>query len=605
LLLMGALVSVRWALFSQVDDDLDPVAREGVAGAGTARLSRAEMPCFTEAQDRKTRVLSVSRRDAKRDGTELHMELTWIGVALVFGLIAKKLGQAALVGFLLAGFALEAAGASVSPALEQLANVGVMLLLFAIGLKLDLGSLIKPHIFGASLLHTALIVLLGGAAIALPMALGVGPFAGLTLPGVAMLALFASFSSTLFSIKLLEERGNMSALYGRLIIGYLVMQDLVAVGLLVASKGELPSPWALALVALLPLRSILCRVLEWCGHRELLILGGLSLTLGGAALFDVVGLKADLGPLVAGALVGGSRKAKELSEVLLGIKDLLLVGFFLTIGLTGLPTWESVGVAVALNVLLPIKAVLFIALMLAFGLRVRTAWLAGLALTPYSEFGLVVGAMAVKKGWLDAEWLVTLAVAMGMSFVPLATINQRAFDLYRAVRKRVVRYERETLIPPERPIRIEDATVLVFGMGQVGAAAYDAVRSRVGETVVGFDVDDQVVAEHIKAGRRVSEASATDADFWERLYIDKDRVKLVLLGMSSNEENRVAVEQLRLEGFRGKVASVARYEDEVLDLQQKGADVVFHMLQDTGPAFARAALASVEQQVPTDARGTE
>jgi glutathione-regulated potassium-efflux system ancillary protein KefC len=521
------------------------------------------------------------------------MELTWIGIALAFGLVAKKLGQAPLVGFLVAGFVLEATGAKVSPALEELANVGVMLLLFAIGLKLDLRSLIKPHIFAASLLHTGLVVVLGGAAVAVPVALALGPFAGLAAPGIAMAALFLSFSSTLFSIKLLEERDNMNALYGRVIIGFLVMQDLVAVGLLVASKGQLPSPWALGLLALIPLRPLFGKVLEWCGHRELLILGGLSLTLGGAALFDAVGLKADLGPLVVGAIVGGTKKAKELSGALLSIKDLLLVGFFLTIGLTGLPTWESIGVAVGLNLFLPVKAALFVALMLAFGLRVRTAWLAGLALTPYSEFGLVVGAMAVKKGWLGPEWLVTMAVAMGVSFVPLAGINQRAVDLYRGLRERLVRFERTRLIPPERSITISDATVLVFGMGQIGAHAYDEVRARVGETVVGFDVDHQVVARHTEGGRRVYEESATDADFWERLHVDRDRVELVLLAMSSHEENLEAVDQLRREAFRGKVAAVARYDDEVEELRQEGADVVFHVLEDAGPAFAHTALAAV------------
>ncbi|MEM9695116.1 MAG: cation:proton antiporter family protein [Myxococcota bacterium] len=522
------------------------------------------------------------------------MELSWIGVALVFGLVAKKLNQAPLVGFLIAGFVLEAAGVTVSPALEQLANVGVMLLLFAIGLKLDLTSLVKPYIFGASLLHTGLMVVLGGGLIAVVSALGVGPFAGLSLAGIAMLGLFASFSSTLFAIKLLEERENMTALYGRLIVGYLVMQDLVAVGLLAFSKGKVPSPWALGLFALFPLRHFLGKVLEWCGHRELLILGGLSLTLGGAALFEAVGLKADLGPLVAGALVGSKPKAKELAEVLLGLKDLLLVGFFLTIGLTGLPTWTGVAVAVGMNLLLPLKAALFVALMMRFGLRVRSAWLAGLALTPFSEFGLIVGAVAVQQGWLSADWLVTLAVAMGVSFVPLAKVNQQAFALYRKLRESLVRFEREQLIPPEQSVTIADATVLVFGMGRIGRSAYDIVQARVGSSVVGFDIDEHVVAAHVAGGRRVYEESATDADFWERLKVDKERVSLVLLAMSSHDENRVAVEQLRLEGFSGTVASVARYDDEVENLKRGGADLVFHIFKDTGPAFAQAALAASE-----------
>jgi glutathione-regulated potassium-efflux system ancillary protein KefC len=518
------------------------------------------------------------------------MDLSWIGIALLFGLLAKKLGQAPLLGFLVAGFALSALGIDPGQTLDELANVGVLLLLFAIGLKLDIPSLVKPHIFAASLLHTAVMVVIAGALIYVPVTLDIGPFSDLALPAIATLALFTAFSSTLFVIKVLEERQNMTALYGRVIIGFLVMQDLVAVGLLAVSKGVIPSPWALGLFALIPLRHVFGRVLDWCGHRELLVLAGLSLTLGGAALFDLVGLKADLGALVAGALVSKAPKAKELSNVLLGLKDLLLVGFFLTIGLNGLPAVEGFAVAAGLLVILPIKALLFIALLMLFGLRGRSAWLASLGLTPYSEFGLIVAAMAISKGYLDASWLVTLAVAMGLSFIPLSALNDRAFDLYRRLRRTLTGLERSVLIPPERAVPVTDATALVFGMGRVGTNAYDAVRDRVGDAVAAFDVDDDVVAEQQAAGRRVFEESATDADFWQRMKVDREQVKLILLCMHSHDEHLTAIRQLRLEGFTGFVAATAYFDDEVDELEAQGADLVFNVNRDAGPALAFRAL---------------
>ena len=521
------------------------------------------------------------------------MELSWIGVALGFGLLAKKLGQAPLLGFLVAGFCLSALGIQPGPALADLANVGVLLLLFAIGLKLDLRSLIKPHIFAASLLHTLCMLLLGSLALYVPVALALGPFATLSLEAVAILGLFTAFSSTLFVIKVLEERGNMSALYGQVIIGFLVMQDLVAVGLLAASKGSLPSPWALALLGLIPLRHSVGRVLEWCGHRELLVLAGLTLTLGGAALFELVGLKADLGALFAGALISRAPKSKELSTALLGLKDLLLVGFFLTIGLNGLPSMEGAIVALGLLLLLPLKALAFVAVMMAFGLRGRSALLASLGLTPYSEFGLIIAAMAVSKGILAPQWIVILAVAMGLSFIPLSTLNRRAFALYRRLRSGLRGLERDKLIEPERPVAVDDATALVFGMGQVGSAAYDEVRARFGNTVVGFDVDGAVVEAQAATGRRVYEESATDADFWERLRVDRKQVRLIVLAMHSHEENLAAIEQLRLEGFAGHVSAMAYFDDEVSALEERGADLVYHLGRGAGPALARSALAEL------------
>jgi hypothetical protein len=407
---------------------------------------------------------------------------------------------------------------------------------------------------------------------------------------MAILGLFTAFSSTLFVIKVLEERDNMGALYGRVIIGFLVVQDLVAVALLAVSKGVVPSPWAIALLALIPLRHVLGYVLEWCGHRELLILAGLSLTLGGAALFDLVGLKADLGALAAGVLVSKAPKAKELGDTLLGLKDLLLVGFFLTIGLNGLPDIQGATVALGLLVLLPLKALLFVVLLMAFGLRARSATLAALGLTPYSEFGLIVGAMAVSKGILDPSWIVILAVAMGISFVPLSALNTHAFALYRRLRGRLVRLERRQLILPERTVAVSDAKALVFGMGQVGTNAYDAVREQFGDAVVAFDVDTEIVEARRAEGRRVYEESATDADFWVRLEVERDQVVLVLLAMQSHEENLVAIEQLRLEGFNGHIAATARFDDEIEPLKEQGADYVYHTSRDAGPALASGAM---------------
>lgn len=519
------------------------------------------------------------------------MDLTWIGIAFVFGVAVKKMKQAPLLGFLAAGFLMKLLGLEADPSLGALSNVGVQLLLFAIGLKLDLPSLLRPHVLAVSLLHTVGLTLLGAAAVAVPMAVGVEPFSALTPVGIVAVAFVGCFSSTLFSVKILEDRDNMGALYGRVLIGILVVQDLVAVAFLAVTKGTIPSPWALGLLGLPLLRPVLERILTWTGHRELLVLAGIALTLGGAKLFGLVGIKEDLGPLVAGAIVGGTPKAKELSQALLSIKDLLLVGFFVTIGLSGWPTVGDLGVAVALGLLLPLKGLLYMVLFTRFGMRARSAWLASLGLTPYSEFGLIVASVAVAKGWLDASWLVTLAVAMGVSFVPLSLINRHAFALYAKYREWFAKLERKTFIAEEQPVAVGAARVLVFGLGRVGTYAYERARELVGDRdLVGFDVDDQVVADLAGEGRRVYEASATDSDFWARLEIDPTQVELVMLAMDSHEENLAAVEQLRAVGYEGTIAATARYDDEYEELRERGVDVPFHKLADVGPAFAAVAL---------------
>lgn len=522
------------------------------------------------------------------------MELQWIGASFVLGLLAQRLGQPPLVGFLVAGFVLELLGLRIDASLQELADVGVLLLLFTIGLKLDVRSVLRPEVWAVTLLHAgATTIAVAGLALGLA-ATGLAAFVGLGWSEALILGFALSFSSTVFAVKVVEGRDDMGALYARVAIGILVVQDLAAVLFLAGSSGKLPSPWALALLGLVPLRPLLHRLLALCGHGELLVLAGVAAALGGAALFDVVQMKADLGALVAGILLGASPKAKELAHSLLGLKDIFLVGFFLTVGLTGLPTWTNLAIAAFLLLLLPLKGALFFWLLARFRLRARTSLVSGLLLTNYSEFGLIVGALAAGKGWLSEDWLVTIAIALALSFVAAAPINARAFDLFRRHRERLARSESPTRLPDEAPVDVGDATALVFGMGHVGAGAHDTLRARFGDAVVGFDVDPDVIAEHTAAGRRVVLASATDAEFWERLHVDRERVQLVVLALSSQEDNLVALRQLRGERFRGTIAAAARHIDELPDLREAGADVAFHVFAEAGAGFAAHALAHLD-----------
>ncbi len=521
------------------------------------------------------------------------MELLWIGVAFLLGFLAKRLGQPPLLGFLAAGFVLELLGFRPDIALEELANVGVLLLLFTIGLKLDVSSVVRPVVWAVTVLHLiASVTVVTGLVLTLA-ALGVGPFAGLDLEVAALIGFALSFSSTVFVVKLLEERDDSAALYGRVAIGILVVQDLVAVGFLAATAEAQPSPWAFALIGLIPLRPLFHRVLSACGHGELLVLGGLAATLGGAGLFYALGLKGDLGALVAGILLGGHPKAQELSKSLYGIKDVFLVGFFLSVGLTGLPTLENLVVALGLLALLPLKGALFLFLAARFRLRARTSLMIGAGLTQFSEFGLIVGAVAVSRGWLDASWLVSLALCLALSFLVSSPLNRWVFDLYARLRPMLARIETSAHVPEEEAVDASGAKILIFGMGRVGAGAYDALVARGETAIVGFDIDERVIESHREAGRDVRRASATDVDFWDRLHVEREQVRLVLLAMSSTTENLTAIAQLRMAGFRGVITAATVYDDELAALEAAGANAAFNLLAEAGTGFADHALAHV------------
>ena len=131
------------------------------------------------------------------------------------------------------------------------------------------------------------------------------PGLGLAMNETLVIAFALTFSSTVFVIQVLQERGEMSSRHANLAIGILVIQDLAAVLFLSATKGTIPHVEALGLILLWPLRGVVTRLMERAGHGELFTLFGLGLALGGAALFELVGLKGDLGALVIGALLAG------------------------------------------------------------------------------------------------------------------------------------------------------------------------------------------------------------------------------------------------------------------------------------------------------------
>lgn len=515
------------------------------------------------------------------------LDAVWIGIAFVLGLVARAVGLPPLVGYLVAGFALYGLGIDPGETLDHFAEIGVTLLLFTIGLKLKLGSLLRPQVWAVATLHMSAVtlglalVLLGLATTGLSLLDGIAP-------GTALLLGFAlSFSSTVFAVKVLEEKGEMSSIYGTTAIGILILQDIAAVGFLAASVGKIPSPWALALIAALwPLRLVLLRMMNHTGHGELLILFGLTVALGGAKVFDMVSVKGDLGALVLGIMLAGHRNAPELARALLGFKDLFLVGFFLVIGLKGFPSPGALVVAVLLALLVPAKSALYCWLLTRFQMRARTAFLAALSLSNYSEFGLIVAAIAATNEWLADEWLTTIAVALSVSFALAAPFNTHAHRLYERLQWQLRRCQRAKRLPEESVIDPGDATTLIFGMGRVGTGAYDALRDHQGEKVVGIDLDADQVARHQLAGRDVIRGSATDPDFWSRIRLHQGGIRLVMLAMPRRSENVFATEQLKKRGYTGEIAAIAKFDDDVPVLRDTGVDQVFNLYAEAGAGFA-------------------
>lgn len=516
------------------------------------------------------------------------MEPAFLAVAFALGYVIYRLGLPPLVGFLLAGLALKALGYTTTPILQIASDVGVTLLLFTIGLKLKVKDLFKPEVWGGACVHMALTVAVMGFVL---FCLG---YSGLRFfmhmdPGKALLLSFAlSFSSTVFAVKILDESGRMNSLNGRTAIGVLIIQDLVAVVYLTVSTGKLPSIWAVLVIMLLPLaRMVFLRMLNHVGHGELITLFGLFLALvAGAHAFEIVHLKPDLGALMIGMVMAPHPRAQEMANALMSVKDLLLVGFFLNVGLIGMPDASGLIAALALVVLLPLKMLLYFLVFTRFTLKARTSFITTINLASFSEFGLIVCSLAVSQGRFDQQWLVVIGIALSVSYIIASPLNRYADNIFEKLRPALVRLETRRRHPEEVPFKERPFDVVIFGMGRVGVGAYDWFKHHVGAAVLGLDFDCDAVARNREQGREMLHADVTDPGFWRRLPRMEKSVKLVVLAMNNLDAMLCAIKMLKQYGIKGDVAAVAQYDDEVTALREAGVSTAFNVYGEAGAGLA-------------------
>jgi predicted Kef-type K+ transport protein len=511
-------------------------------------------------------------------------ETSWLLITFIMGLVAFKVGLPPMVGFLGVGFMLNAYGIESTDSLKEIADLGVTLMLFTIGLKLDLKSLLRIQIWGVATAHMLVTIAIYTLLFFVLSYLGINRFTDITLESALIIAFALSFSSTVFAVKVLEGKGEMGAIYGQIAIGILIVQDIFAVIFLTASTGEIPSIWALLLLGLPLLRPVLYKIMDQVKHGELLVLYSLILAVGGAALFEIVGMKADLGALIFGLLLANHSKAAEVSKTLYNFKDLFLVGFFVNIGLSGNPSIDNLILAIFLSIFMFTKVLLFFWLLVKTHLRTRTAFLTSLSLANYSEFGLIVGAIAVNNGWMNSDWLITIAIALAITFVIASPLNISAHYLYAKYSNKLRYWQSDKRIKVEKPVDVSDASILVFGMGRIGSGVYDDINYHYPNKIIGFDFNNKIYTAHLKASKKVIHADVMDKDFWGRINLSK--ISIIFLNLPDFNKNIFTLAQLKNKKFKGHIAAIAKYEEDVVALKEAGATEVYNFYSEAGIGFA-------------------
>lgn len=485
------------------------------------------------------------------------MELLCVLSAFLFGLIAQLFKLPALIGYLGAGLALSSIGVRETETLRALSELGVIILLFCVGIHIRLKNLLRPEVLGTGLIH--LIIFSALAWLLLEQFLGTG---------VVSFAIALGFSSTVVASKGFESTNSLNSFPARVALGVLILQDIVASKIIDHGSGF---GWQSWLLILFPLAAYFMRiVLNFKLSPEIFLLGGISYALGVGELFHYCGLSVPVGAIFAGISLSSHSQAENIAAKLWSIKEILLIALFLSIGLYGLPDLQSASFIIFFLCLLPIKFSLFFYLFTKFRLRARSSFVAAISLSSYSEFCLVVAYFLEKKGVLSSELVQSSAVLTAISFALCSLLTARQTKLWERFGEFLLRFEKAGHTLDKMPTSLGASDVLIVGMGESGNAAYERAIE-LGFKPVGIDSDLERVQKRLKSEKRVIHADSQDGSFWSEVHLH--RIKAVVICLPDYNSALYAVNCLKKKKFEGEIIALARDSYSEQKLRDAGVKV--------------------------------
>ncbi|KPV41062.1 sodium:proton exchanger [Thiohalorhabdus denitrificans] len=434
------------------------------------------------------------------------------------GLLGIRLRQPLIVAFIVVGLAVGPAGLGLVTAhtqIELLAEIGITILLFLVGLKLDLHLVrrLGPVALATGLGQLGFTIAFGYL---IGLALGLEPMTALYV------AVALTFSSTIIIVKLLSDKHEIDALHGRIAMGFLIVQDIavvVAMALLGASGGQeggvvTAATAAATLVAvmgavLLLMRYVFPRLVPVLGQsHDLLLIFAVAWGTGLASLGEVAGFGKEVGAFLAGFSLASAGHRELIGERLASLRDFLLLFFFIDLGskLDLSTLGGELGSAAVLSAFVLVGNPLVVLAIMGFmGYRKRTGFLAGLTVAQISEFSIIFIALGISLGHIGEEAL-GLVTMVGLVTITLSTyMILYSNRLFGWVEPWLGPFERRhphrEMAVEERARALREARVVVMGMGRLGRRI--AARLQAGGTrVVGVDFDPE-------AARRAEEADIT------------------------------------------------------------------------------------------------
>jgi Kef-type K+ transport system membrane component KefB len=554
----------------------------------------------------------------------MHGAFTELSVLLLIcalaGALFVWLRQPVLIAYIVVGIAVGPAVFGLVSAHDQidlLAQVGVAVLLFAVGLKLDLHHIrhIGPVALATGLGQLTFTIVIG---FGLVLALGKAPMEALYV------AVALTFSSTIIIVKLLSDKRELDSLHGRIAVGFLIVQDLAVVIAMMAMSALRGSNdggaegagllavlvslgWRLAAAALamyVLMRWVLpALVAAMARSQELLLVFAIAWGVVLAAVGEWAGFSKEAGAFLAGFSLASTPYREAMNARLTGIRDFLLLFFFIDLGakleLSTLGAEVVPAIVLSLFVLIG-NPLIVMAIIGYMGYRRRTGFMAGLTVAQISEFSIVFVAMGITLGHVGVQAL-SLTTLVGLVTITLSTyMILYAQPLYERLAPWLRVFERaqpfREIAAESQADRTRSAEAIVFGLGRYGSRLFEQLRAS-GIDAIGVDFDPEAVRELQGRGLPVLFGDGEDPDFLESLPLRQ--VRWVITSFPQWESNRALLHALQAANYRGQVVGAVRDAAHGQALAAAGVAHILNPFDDAADHAAARLARDIRQQETT------
>lgn len=535
-----------------------------------------------------------------------------LAVAAAVAAVGLRLKQPLIISFMFAGILVgPSAFGLVKDAheIELLASIGISLLLFVVGLRLDLSMIrtVGPVALATGLGQVAITSLVGFL-----IALGFG----MSVVPAVYVAVALTFSSTIIIVKLLSDKKEIDSLHGRIAVGFLIVQDIVAILALIALTafgGDEVGPgflthalWILGKGILMlgfvvaMMRWVLPAVVnDLARSSELLVLFAITWAVALSAGVELLGFSKEVGAFLAGVSLASTPQRDAIGARLVVLRDFLLLFFFINLG-AGLDLsllGAELGRAMVFSTFVLVGNPLIVMVIMGYmGYRKRTGFMSGLAVAQISEFSLILAALGLSLGHIDASAM-SLITLVGLVTISASTyLILYSGPIYSRISPLLSVFERSR---PSREAESQDAVpiaaadghlIIVIGLGNYGSVIAARLR-QYGWSVLAVDFDPQALGRARDAGMPVIYGDVGDPEMLAQLPLDKAR--WVLSAVRDHDMNLALFNLLNQSGYTGRLALTAAHPSHAEQYRRLGVHLVLQPFRDAAEQAVEAVAGAV------------